>query len=128
MKLAAIPAALLLFATIVSRGRASAEAANNRITILYDAFGKPSALHKDWGYAALIEYGGRRILFDTGNNAETLRHNVETLHMDLKNLDFVVLSHRHGDHTSGLNHVLSVNPGVQPPNPVFPAQAGTQAF
>ncbi len=32
-----------------------------QITILYDAFGKPSAMEKDWGFAALIEYGGKRI-------------------------------------------------------------------
>ena len=29
-----------------------------QITVLYDAFGKDSTLQKDWGYAALIEYGG----------------------------------------------------------------------
>jgi 7,8-dihydropterin-6-yl-methyl-4-(beta-D-ribofuranosyl)aminobenzene 5'-phosphate synthase len=33
-----------------------------QITILYDAFGKDSAMQKDWGYAALVEYGGKRIL------------------------------------------------------------------
>ena len=38
-----------------------------RITIVYDAFGAPSALVKDWGFAAYIEYGGKRILFDTGS-------------------------------------------------------------
>jgi len=43
-----------------------------RITILYDAFGVPSMLQKDWGFAALVEYGGRRILFDAGNNAKIL--------------------------------------------------------
>ena len=32
---------------------------------------------KDWGFAALVEYGGKRILFDTGNNAEIFAHNVE---------------------------------------------------
>ena len=36
-----------------------------RVTILYDAFGPTSALQKDWGFAALVEYGGRRLLFDT---------------------------------------------------------------
>jgi len=40
-----------------------------RVTILYDAFGPTSALRKDWGFAALVEYGGRRVLFDTGNDA-----------------------------------------------------------
>ena len=83
---------------------------NKRITILYDAFGASSALVKDWGFAALIEYGGRRILFDTGNDAGIFEHNVERMGLDLGNLDAVVISHRHGDHTSGLTYLLSVNP------------------
>jgi 7,8-dihydropterin-6-yl-methyl-4-(beta-D-ribofuranosyl)aminobenzene 5'-phosphate synthase len=87
--------------------------AQNRVTILYDAFSKSPALRKDWGFAAVIEYGGKRILFDTGNNAETFAYNVKALGIDLKRLDFVIISHRHGDHTSGLNYLLSVNPGVR---------------
>ena len=74
------------------------------ITVLYDAFGKPSAMKKDWGFSALIEYRGKRILFDTGNNADIFAHNVKAKGIDLTTLDFVVISHRHGDHTSGLNH------------------------
>jgi 7,8-dihydropterin-6-yl-methyl-4-(beta-D-ribofuranosyl)aminobenzene 5'-phosphate synthase len=85
----------------------------NRITILYDAFGKPSSLKKDWGFSAFLEYNGKRILFDTGNNADIFAQNVKALGIDLKKLDFVVISHRHGDHTSGLSYLLSVNPGVR---------------
>src|SRR4051812_23437618 len=80
--------------------------AKNRVTILYDAFGKDARLTKDWGYSALIEYEGKRILFDTGNNEAVFKHSVETIGVDLKHLDFVVISHRHGDHTSGLAYVL----------------------
>ena len=61
----------------------------------------------------LIEYGGKRILFDTGNNAEIFAHNVEAKGVDLRQLDFAIVSHRHGDHTSGLNHLLKVNPAVK---------------
>jgi 7,8-dihydropterin-6-yl-methyl-4-(beta-D-ribofuranosyl)aminobenzene 5'-phosphate synthase len=32
---------------------------------------------------------------------------------DLTRLDAAVISHRHGDHTSGLNHLFEVNPGVK---------------
>ena len=39
-----------------------------RITVLYDAFGNTPGMQKDWGYAAYIQYAGKRILFDTGNN------------------------------------------------------------
>ena len=97
----------------------------DRITILYDAFGKDSALKKDWGYSALVEYGGKRILFDTGNNNDYFAQNVKSLNVDLTRLDFVVLSHRHGDHTSGLNHVLSVNPDVTVYAPTEIAGFGT---
>src|SRR5260370_2270408 len=45
---------------------ATTEAAKAQITILYDAFGKPSAMQKDWGYAALIEYGGALLSFLSG--------------------------------------------------------------
>jgi 7,8-dihydropterin-6-yl-methyl-4-(beta-D-ribofuranosyl)aminobenzene 5'-phosphate synthase len=87
--------------------------ATNRVTILYDAFGKSATLTKAWGFSALVEYDGKRILFDTGGNAEIFEHNVKALGVDLSKLDFVVLSHRHDDHISGLNYLLRVNPTVK---------------
>src|SRR5207302_2687102 len=84
-----------------------------RFTIIYDSFGKSPALTMDWGFAALVEYGGKRILFDTGNNAKIFEHNVKTLSVDLRKIDFVVISHRHADHTSGITYLLSVNPKVK---------------
>src|SRR5271166_115877 len=84
-----------------------------QITVLYDAFGKSSDMHKDWGYAALVEYGGKRILFDTGNNPDILAQNAQVKGIDLSKLDLVVMSHRHGDHMGGLSYVLKVNPAVK---------------
>ncbi|PYO41767.1 MAG: MBL fold metallo-hydrolase [Gemmatimonadetes bacterium] len=92
---------------------ATPPASPTRVTILYDAFGGRAGLTQDWGFAALVEYGGKRILFDTGNNADVFANNVRTLGVDLKTIDFVVISHRHGDHTAGLNYLLTVNPGVK---------------
>jgi 7,8-dihydropterin-6-yl-methyl-4-(beta-D-ribofuranosyl)aminobenzene 5'-phosphate synthase len=85
----------------------------NRVTILYDAFGKSAPTTKAWGFSALVEYGGKRILFDTGGNADIFEHNVKALGVDLTKLDFVVLSHRHSDHISGVNYLLRVNPTVK---------------
>ena len=70
-------------------------------------------MEKDWGFAALIEYGGKRILFDTGDNPDILAKNAKAKGVDLSNLDFVVMSHRHGDHMGGMGYLLSVNPGVK---------------
>jgi len=86
--------------------------AQDKVTILYDAFGESKELTKDWGYSALVEHNGKRILFDTGNDAAIFEHNVKALGVDLTKLDFVVISHRHADHATGLRYVLRVNPNV----------------
>ena len=104
---------LLSLAVALCYAFSASAQSEKRITILYDAFGPPSSLKMDWGFAALIEYNGRRILFDTGNNAKIFEHNVNQLNVDLTKLDAVVISHRHGDHTSGLNHLVKINPTVR---------------
>ena len=86
--------------------------AQDKVTILYDAFGESKELTKDWGFSALVEHNGKRILFDTGNDAAIFEHNVKVLGVDLTKLDFVVISHRHADHTTGLRYVLKANPSV----------------
>src|SRR6516164_5239510 len=102
----------LAVVVLLPTGMAAAETPN-RVTILYDSFGKNPSLTMDWGFAALVEYGGKRILFDTGNNAKIFEHNVKAVGVDLRKLDFVVMSHRHGDHMGGLAYLLSVNPKVK---------------
>jgi 7,8-dihydropterin-6-yl-methyl-4-(beta-D-ribofuranosyl)aminobenzene 5'-phosphate synthase len=121
LKFAAPPALAFALAAIAPTAAAAAAGADPgqtaqgkaEVTVLYDAFGKSSTMRKDWGFSVFIEYGGKRILFDTGNNAEIFAHNVQAKGVDLAKLDFAVISHRHGDHTSGLNHLLKVNPGVK---------------
>ena len=92
---------------------AKPEAATARITVLNDAFGRDPSMQKDWGYAAFLEIAGQRVLFDTGNNADVLAKNAAAKAVDLSRLDFVVMSHRHGDHMGGMNHLLRVNPKVR---------------
>jgi 7,8-dihydropterin-6-yl-methyl-4-(beta-D-ribofuranosyl)aminobenzene 5'-phosphate synthase len=90
-----------------------APASKEQITILYDAFSKVTAMKKDWGFGALVEVGGKRILFDTGNNPDVFAQNVRAAGVDLTKLDFVVMSHRHGDHMGGMTFLLSVSPKVK---------------
>jgi len=94
------------------------------ITILYDAFAGTSDLVRDWGFSALVEYRGQRILFDTGNDPGVLAGNARRLHVDLADLDLVVVSHRHGDHAAGLSAVLAANPTV----PIYAPEEGFGVF
>ena len=68
----------------------------------------------EWGYAALVEADGRRILFDTGARPETVLTNARELGIDLSGVTDVVLSHNHGDHTGGL---LALRRALAPRNP-----------
>lgn len=55
----------------------------------------------EWGFSALIEYGGAQILFDSGYSDVWLR-NAKIANVDLDKTDVIVLSHFHDDHTRGL--------------------------
>jgi 7,8-dihydropterin-6-yl-methyl-4-(beta-D-ribofuranosyl)aminobenzene 5'-phosphate synthase len=56
----------------------------------------------EWGFAALVEADGRRILFDTGYRPETVLSNAGEMGIDLSTITDVILSHNHDDHTGGL--------------------------
>jgi len=56
----------------------------------------------EWGFSALVEVDGHRVLFDTGARPTTVLNNVKDLKVDLTNVPDVILSHNHGDHTGGL--------------------------
>jgi 7,8-dihydropterin-6-yl-methyl-4-(beta-D-ribofuranosyl)aminobenzene 5'-phosphate synthase len=55
-----------------------------------------------------IEEDDKRILFDTGYSDAFIR-NAEKMRIDLRNLDWVALSHGHVDHTWGLTHLISLH-------------------
>ncbi len=56
----------------------------------------------EWGFAALVEADGQRILFDTGARPETVLKNARDLGLSLSDIREVVLSHSDDDHTGGL--------------------------
>jgi 7,8-dihydropterin-6-yl-methyl-4-(beta-D-ribofuranosyl)aminobenzene 5'-phosphate synthase len=109
---AAFGVVLILAGYAAIESKAAVAPAPARITVLYDAFGKNATMTKDWGYAALVETGGKRILFDTGDDPRILASNAKAKGVDLTRLDFVVLSHRHSDHVGGFSFLHGVNPKV----------------
>jgi 7,8-dihydropterin-6-yl-methyl-4-(beta-D-ribofuranosyl)aminobenzene 5'-phosphate synthase len=56
----------------------------------------------EWGFAALVEADGKKILFDTGARPNTVLENAKELKLDLSDVPDVILSHFHDDHTTGL--------------------------
>ncbi len=102
------PALLFALAAALLLGRAAAageaRVADLRVTVLSTMLvgGAGEGEVGEWGFAALVEADGRRILFDTGLRPQTVRHNASVLGLDLADITDVVLSHNHADHTGGL--------------------------
>lgn len=57
----------------------------------------------------------RRILVDVGQNPLALVNNMEELEVDLDDLDFVVLTHCHYDHTGGVAQILGASSAPEIP-------------
>ena len=68
----------------------------------------------EWGFSALVEVDGHRILVDTGAGPNTVLDNARALGIDLSDVEDVVLTHNHDDHTGGL---LALRRALAPRNP-----------
>jgi len=84
-----------------------------RLTVLYDNYLYNESLHTAWGLACLVEVGKRTVLFDTGEDAETLLSNMAALGIAPHRIEIVVLSHIRSDHVGGLFSLLELNHAVR---------------
>jgi 7,8-dihydropterin-6-yl-methyl-4-(beta-D-ribofuranosyl)aminobenzene 5'-phosphate synthase len=79
------------------------------ITIIYDNNRHDPRLRTDWGFSCLVRGLDMTILFDTGGDGQGLLYNMDQLGIDPADVDAVILSHIHSDHTGGLIGFLEKN-------------------
>ena len=82
------------------------------LTVIYDNNPFNQNLKTAWGFSCLIKAENKNILFDTGGNGTLLLENMEKLNIQPTQIDTVVISHIHGDHSAGLPTFLDKNPNV----------------
>jgi len=82
------------------------------ITVLYDNTATCPGTQAGWGFSCLIEGLEKTVLFDTGADGDMLLFNMEILRIEPEEIDVVVLSHDHDDHTGGLAKIVARNPDV----------------
>ena len=100
------------FVVMLTGGKANAGSEAIEITILYDNYTLTEGCTTDWGFACIIEGTEKCILFDTGTNGSILLGNMDKLQVSAGDVELVVISHNHADHTGGLLSFLGRNHNV----------------
>lgn len=120
IRIAALMVAACLASFAVQNVAQGKEAAGHRvgalkITVLVtNLAGDPHEGSGEWGYSALVEVDGHKIVYDTGASPNLALANAKLLKMNLSDVDEVILSHNHWDHVGGLmslrNELKTGNP------------------
>ena len=82
------------------------------VSIVYDNNLYDERLKTSWGYACLLRGLEKTVLFDTGGDGKILLDNMKKLDLDPSDVEIIVLSHFHWDHTGGLKEFLKLNNDV----------------
>jgi 7,8-dihydropterin-6-yl-methyl-4-(beta-D-ribofuranosyl)aminobenzene 5'-phosphate synthase len=99
-----VSAPILVFLALLVPSVTHAAPANDvKVTVLSTMLvGNANAGVGEWGFAAVLEVDGQRLLIDTGARAETVLENAAELKVDLSSITDLVITHNHSDHTGGL--------------------------
>jgi len=82
-------------------------------TLVEDTKGEHLALQNEHGISFYIEKDdGHKILFDTGQS-DAFLYNAAQMRIDLSNLDLVILSHGHYDHSGGFCSLANISNSFQ---------------
>lgn len=88
-----------------------------RIEVLVDDV-VPEGVRPVHGFAALVTTAGGTILFDAGPDGDLLVEALERAGLTVADLDVLVLSHAHRDHTGGAARILFDRPRMEVSVPV----------
>lgn len=79
-----------------------------KITVLAENTCKTNDFEAEHGLCLYIQTQNHNILFDCGQS-DMFERNAKKLGIDLKNVDIVIISHGHYDHTGGLKRFFQIN-------------------
>jgi len=83
-----------------------------QITVLFDNYTLSEGFRTGWGFSCIITGTEKCILFDAGANGDLLLENMDKLQMRAQDVELVVISHDHPDHTVGLGSFLGRHSNV----------------
>lgn len=103
----------------------SSLSAEVKVVVLVDNEEYVKGLRTAWGISMYVETPHAKFLFDTGPDPTVLEYNARKLGVNLSDIDFVIVSHCHGDHVGGLPLIAKLRPGLKV---YIPQRSGLQNY
>ena len=75
--------------------------------IIYDNNQNSSTCRAPWGFSAYVD--DYKLLFDTGGNGRILLENMREESVDVREIEYLFITHEHWDHIGGIDSVLELN-------------------
>lgn len=79
-----------------------------KIKVLIENESNSEKYENEHGLSFYIEFNNKKILFDVGATDKFIK-NAEKMKIDLKDIEYLILSHGHSDHGGGLKYFLEIN-------------------
>ena len=65
-----------------------------------------------WGLSILVNAYGKYILFDTDSRWDIIEYNARVINAPIDRVEYIVISHLHGDHAGGLRRAIKYYRGL----------------
>ncbi|OFY60259.1 MAG: hypothetical protein A2V50_00115 [Bacteroidetes bacterium RBG_19FT_COMBO_42_10] len=82
------------------------------VSVIYDNYIHVDGLQADWGFSIMVEGLDKTILFDTGTKPDVFASNFKKMGLNASKVDYLVISHEHGDHTEGIPAFLEMKKDI----------------
>lgn len=83
-----------------------------KIKVLMENESSSENYESEHGLSFYIEFNNKKILFDVGATDKFIK-NAEKMKIELKDVEYLILSHGHNDHGGGLKYFLELNNKVK---------------
>jgi 7,8-dihydropterin-6-yl-methyl-4-(beta-D-ribofuranosyl)aminobenzene 5'-phosphate synthase len=91
---------------VVLCASALAATPDSQLTIVYDNTAARPDLKADWGFSALVDFHGQRVLFDVGSKPDIFLGNLKQLGIEKSSIQATIISHEQASHAGGIYKVL----------------------
>src|SRR4030042_126296 len=82
------------------------------VSVIYDNYIHVDGVQADWGFSISVEGLDKTILFDTGTKPDVFASNFKKMGLNASKVDYLVISHEHGDHTEGIPAFLEMKKDI----------------